>query len=585
MTNRLASEWQWLWRELRPFARYQAAGLASTICASGIGLTGPLVMRWVIDDVLPGQRWVALVAAAGVYFATGFLRTAITSLGLYITTLGVQRLVLRLRARLLAHLQSLSPAFYSAYPVGDLVQRFERDVTLIGELGSEIGPSVLKIVIETTMTAAALVYLDWRIAVIIVPLLPVSGYVRHRFRRSLQRHAESVRDAMGRQSSLLMELLSGVLQVQLLGAERRLARRYYRLGLHTASRQMAQRREELTFNVASMAVISLGMGLVIGYGGFRVMSGSLTTGGLVAFYAYLGGIFVPMSTAVDLYSRLNRIRASIRRIIEIEEAQSGIQDRPDAPPLARPVRALRCTDVSFLYAPGRTVLRAVQFSAHTGERVALVGESGCGKSSLLKLIPRLYEPDGGRIDIDGRDVRDIALRDLRQAIAVVPQDPLLFQGTLRDNLRHACPTATFDEISRAAAIACLNDVVARLPKGWDSELGPGGSGLSGGERQRVAIARALLQRRPILILDEATSALDPNTEQQLLTRLEDWCAGRLTILVSHRVAAARWADRVVVLRRGQVVEEGTHLSLFRPGTCYYALWQRTAESDASNPQR
>ncbi len=223
---------------------------------------------------------------------------------------------------------------------------------------------------------------------------------------------------------------------------------------------------------------------------------------------------------------------------------------------------------------GMSTLRGIDFDARVGERVAVVGESGCGKSSLLKLIPRLYDASGGRIEIDGRDVRALRLRDLRRAVSFVPQDPILFHGTLYDNLRHGSPSATRHDMARAAWIACLTDVVSRLPNGWDTQLGPMGVGLSGGEKQRVAITRALLQRRPILILDEATSALDAPTEHRILSRLERWCTDRIVIIVSHRLSAARWATRVVVMHRGEIVEDGTHDSLYRPGTHYHALWQR-----------
>lgn len=575
------SEWPWLWREVRPFAHYQIASLLCTLAASALGLAGPLVMKWLIDDVLPNRRWRALGIAAGLFFGFYVGRMVISSIGGLINMLGVQRLVFRIRTRLLARLQALPAAFYATHPTGDLVQRLEQDVTLVGQMGSDVLPSVVRMTVDILMTVAVMVFLDWRVSAVVLPLLPLFGYVRHHFRATLRRAAEEVRAATGQQSSLLNELLTGAVQIQLLGAERRMGRRYALLNLRTMKRQMAQRRTELLFTLCSMSAIGLGTAAIIGYGGVRVITGTMTAGALVAFYSYVGNIFSPMSTAVELYARLNRVRASIRRLMDIERAPNAIADRPDAVPLAAAPEVVVCTHVGFGYRPGQPALHGIDFDARAGERVAVVGESGCGKSSLLKLIPRLYDVDEGRIEIDGRDVRALGLRSLRQAVSFVPQDPTLFHGTLRENLKHGCPTATPHQIAQAAWIACLTDVVGRLPHGWDSPLGPMGVGLSGGEKQRVAIARALLQGRPILILDEATSALDAPTEHRLLSRLQRYCERRIVIIVSHRLSAARWASRVVVLHEGRVVEDGTHQSLYQPGTRYYALWQR---ADAQRPK-
>ncbi len=569
-----SAEWRWLWIEVRPLARYQAAALLCTVGAGALGLVGPLVMKWLIDRVLPQQRWDALAIAAGALFGASTLRELLTASGTYVRTLGVERLVYRLRLRLFKRLQVLPAAFYARQPVGDLVQRLERDVGLVGDLGSDIAATGVRMVIEISITAATLVVLDWRLASIVVPLLPVLAFVRHRYRGRLQQGAREVRDAFGQQSNLLNEALTGVTHVQLLGAEPRFARRYAHLGLKTLERFLRQRRLELTYAFLSMTTIAVGAALIVGYGGARVMQGHLTAGGLVAFYAYVGSIFMPLNTAVELYSRMNRVRASIRRLMDIEEVPDRLDEPSVAASLATRPQALTWTKVTFGYDPGAPTLRGIDVTLGTGERVALVGESGCGKTSLLKLIPRLYDPTSGAIAIDGGDLRAFSLHDLRKAISVVPQDAMLFSGTIRDNLRLGRLDATSNEMMQAAAIAGLTEIVEKLPCGWDTPLGPMGSGLSGGEKQRLAIARALLQERPILVLDEATSALDAPSEDRLLTRLEPWCADRIVIVVSHRLAVARWAERIIVLSHGEIVEDGAHGVLYRPGTQYHALWQR-----------
>ena len=606
MTHNESSEWRWLWREVRPFAPYQAVSLFFMLSSSALGLTGPLLMKWMIDDILPNRRWGALATATALFFGVYVGRSLLGSISGLVNMFGVQRIVLSIRTRILKLLQSRSAAFYGKHQVGDLVQRLERDVDMVSEAGSSIVPSVVRMFVEILMTASAMIFLDWRLSSVVVPLLPVFVFLRHHYRAILRKSSEEVRAATGKQSGLLNETLTGAIQIQLLGAEHRFHRRYNLLNLRTIKKQVSQRKNELMFSLLTTSVIGLGTALIIGYGGSRVIAGTMSAGSLVAFYSYIGQIFSPMSTATELYARLTRVRASIKRLMDLEDEPGAIADETSAEPLTAEPGLIVCTDVSFDYgranarqartAPdgaagttgtagvdagksvGMSTLRGIDFDARAGERVAIVGESGCGKSSLLKLIPRLYDASGGRIEIDGRDVRALRLRDLRQAVSFVPQEPILFHGTLYENLRHGSQSATRYDMARAAWIACLTDVVSRLPNGWDTQLGALGVGLSGGEKQRVAITRALLQRRPILILDEATSALDAPTEHRILSRLERWCAGRIVIVVSHRLSAARWATRVVVMHRGEIVEDGTHDSLYRPGTHYYALWQRPEHS-------
>jgi ABC-type multidrug transport system fused ATPase/permease subunit len=585
MAHTGSSEWRWLWQEVRPFVRYQAASLLCILSASFVSLVDPLVMKWLIDDILPQRRLGALPIAAGVFFAVYVGRLVLASVGSVITFLAVQRLTYGLRVRLLEHLQALSCGFYAEHPVGDLVQRLERDVEAVGDLGTDVVPSIVRMVVMSIFTVTTMLILDWRLTTLVVPLLPLFVYVRHRYRMILRRVSDEVRDATGHQSSLLNEILTGVVQIQLLGAERRIARRYARLNLQTMRVNMVRRRAELFFTLFSMSVIALGMSLIVGVGGYRVIYGGLTAGGLVAFYSYIGYLFSPLNTAVELYARLNRVRASIRRLQGIEKTPSVIADAPDAVPIANAPQKVTFSNASFAYVPDTPTLRGVDVVMRAGERVAIVGESGCGKSTLLKLIPRLYDVKAGSVTIDALDVRRAQLRSLRRAISFVPQEPILLQGTLRDNLLHARPTASRADLARVAYIACLTDVVDRLPGGWDAPLGPMGAGLSGGEKQRVAIARALLQERPIMILDEATSALDPPTEQRLLAHLDAWCVGRIVVVVTHRLSAACWANRIIVLARGQLVEQGSHDTLFRPGTHYFQLWQRQSDERVPDASR
>lgn len=549
-----ATEWPWLWREVRPFWAYQATQLGCILVYTVLMAGVPLLMKWVIDDVLPNGRWGALAAASALMCFLYAARVVLAALGTVVNGIGVQRMIYALRTRLLAHLQAASPTFYERHAVGDLMQRLERDVTVVGDLGTAIMPSLLRMVVKIVVTVVVMIVLDWHLAIIVLSLIPIFAYVRQRYRDILRRSAEDVREIAGQLSGLLNEILTGAIQLQLLGAERRFLRRFQHLNLVTMRRTVYQRKHEEIFKGLEMCAIGLGTSLVIGYGGLRVMSGALTAGGLVAFYGYIGNIFEPLEMAVELYARVQRVRASIRRLMLIEQEETGMQDTPEAVTLAHPPRAVTYRHVGFSYTPESPTLSGISFDAKAGERIAIVGGSGSGKSSLLKLLPRLYDASHGCVEVAGDDVRDVRLRSLRHAISFVPQDPVLFRGTIRDNVRHGCPSATSDEIAHAAWIACFAEVVDRLPRGWDTELGSLGAGLSGGERQRLAITRALLQHRAVLVLDEATSALDLPTEERLFERLAPAYAHGIVFVVSHRPSASRWASRVLFMTRGSLSE-------------------------------
>jgi ABC-type multidrug transport system fused ATPase/permease subunit len=567
-------EWRWLWHQLRPFFRYEVASLVLVLLASGASLTSPLLMKWLIDHILPRRSWGELIAVTVLFFTVTVAAQAFKSGASLVAAGGVLRCAFQIRRRLLARLAALPPAFYADHPVGDLMQRAESDVSVVADLGSDLLPAVVNMVVQSVMTIAIMLTLDWHLTLVALPVAPVFEWNRLRYKKRLRQNSREVRDAYGIQSNLLNEFLTGVTQIQLLGSEHRMLRSHSRLSLRAQRLRWRQRKNEVLFSLTTVTIIALGSAAILGYGGARVMNGQLTAGSLVAFYSYVTSIFAPLSIATDLYARLNRVRASLERLMEIHRTPNTIRDADHAAPLTERGTLIVCTGVDFKYAADKPALIGAEFDARVGERVAIVGASGCGKSSFLKLLPRLYDVDDGSVRIDGCDVRALELRSLRQALSFVPQEPILFQGTLRQNLRQGNPGASAEEIARAMRIACLVDVVERLPEGLDTVLGPMGAGLSGGEKQRVAIARAVLQDRPILILDEATSALDGRTERRLLARLKKWGKDRIVIVVSHRLAAARWADRVVVFDGGRVVEHGSHASLYRPGTAYFALWEQ-----------
>jgi ABC-type multidrug transport system fused ATPase/permease subunit len=400
--------------------------------------------------------------------------------------------------------------------------------------------------------------LNYRLTMIVLPLVPLFILLRRRFHERLRQASDAVQEQSGKVLEFLEEHLSAIVQVQLLSCERREARRFARLSGMAMRAQLKRRGAELFFASSLYLIVVLGMAGVLCYGGYLVMSGTLTAGGLVAFYGYTLQLFLPLYGVVDIYSKLQRAGASIRRLMEITEAQTMLVDRAGALALSpRTSGVVELNNVSFSYGADRPVLNTLSLRVNPGERVAIAGPSGNGKSTVARLVARLYDVRSGRILIEGIDVRDIKLKSLRSSVIFVPQDPVLFDVTLRENLLYGNARASNEELEQVARLAQLEDLIRKLPHGWDEPLGPRGNRLSGGERQRVALARALLQRPKVLILDECTSALDALTEQRVLDGLDDFLHNVTTIIISHRPFATRWADRVVHLDSGRILQSAS----------------------------
>jgi ATP-binding cassette, subfamily B, bacterial len=547
------AELRWLAARVKPFLRLHLGSYCCIVLSSLLVLLDPLIVRFLIDDVIPSGRVGLLPLVALGFFLTYMARLGSDSLAGMLNFRAVQKMIFRSRLSLLRHLQRLSAEYHDNRPLGDTLHRLQNDVDQISTLSGEVIPAALRIVTVFTLVMTTMLVLNYRLTLIVLPLIPVFILVRRQFRNRLQQASDAVQQQSGKVIGFLEEHLSSIVQVQLLSCEQREARRFARLSSGAVRAQVKRRGTELFFSSLLYLIIVAGMASVLGYGGQLVMSGRLTAGGLVAFYGYTLQLFIPLYGVVDLYSKLQRARASIRRLMEITEAQTVLRDHPSAltlNPDAASVVELK--DVSFSYNSERPVLNALSLRVDAGERVALAGRSGNGKSTIARLVARLYDARSGTILIEGTDVRDIKLKSLRSTVIFVPQDPVLFDVSLRENLRYGNAAASDDELAAVARLAQLESVVRKLPKGWDEPLGPRGNRLSGGERQRVALARALLQRPKVLILDECTSALDALTERRLLEALDSFLQNVTTIVISHRPFPTRWANRVIHLQRGQI---------------------------------
>jgi len=492
------------------------------------------------------------VAAA--FFFTYMGRLGFDSLAGVLNFRGVQKMTYRSRLALLRHLQRLSAEYHDNTPPGDTLHRLQMDVDQVGTLTGEMIPGLLRMITVFTLVMSTMLVLNYRLTIIVLPLIPLFILVRRRFQDRLRDASDAVQQQSGKLIGFLEEHLSAIVQVQLLSCEQREARRFARMSSAVVRAQMRRRGTELFFSSVLYLIIVAGMAGVLSYGGYQVMSGTLTAGGLVAFYGYTLQLFIPLYGVVDIYAKVQRVAASARRLMEITEAKSILRDgeiplRVDAP------AAVELKDVCFSYHSERPVLNAVSLSVNRGERVAFAGTSGNGKSTIAKLVARMYDARAGTVLLDGTDVRDLTLKSLRASVIFVPQDPVLFDVTLRENLLYGNPHASDEELQRVTKLAQLDVLINRLPRGLDESLGPRGNRLSGGERQRVALARALLQHPKVLILDECTSALDELTESRLLSGLDGYLQDVTTIIISHRPNPTSWANRVVHVNYGQIVDD------------------------------
>jgi subfamily B ATP-binding cassette protein MsbA len=578
----LSKEVRWLLRQARPYQALYLARLSTVVIGSLIVLLDPLLLKWLIDDILPWRKTAMLAVAAGGFFAAYACQFGFNSLGFVLDTYITGRIMFDIRLRLLRHLQRLSPSYFVKASTGDLLHRLEQDVDQIQELGGNLIASLLRIAVVTTSTLAILAFLSWRLTVCIVPLVPLMIFLKKYGQPRLRAASDRTQQANARRVAFFQDHLTAMPQIQLLNRAAGERRRFAAIARQALDALLRRRGTELGLAFATNMTCILGTALVLGLGGYQVLSGALSVGGMVAFYTYLSRIFGPLDSVVTLYSGLQRAEASTHRLLEILDVKPTVVDPPQPVRLARsgPLD-VELAGVTFAYKEGLPVLAGLDLSIRRGEKVALVGLSGCGKSTIARLITRLADPQRGGVEIDGTDVRDLELRALRRRVALVPQDPVLFGVSLRENLLYGNPRASDGDLRKAVRMAQLEKTVEELPKGWDELVGSRGDRLSGGQRQRVAVARAILQDPRLLILDEATSALDGLTERRLLKALEPFIRERTTILIAHRLSAILWADRIILLDAGRVLDEGSHADLHRRCGFYRELCEKQLKADDS----
>jgi ABC-type multidrug transport system fused ATPase/permease subunit len=552
-------------------------GLACVSVASLVATIDPLLMRALIDRALPQRdlRWaLELAGAIGLCYIG---RSALSAAGSMVNFSIAQRCVRDLRVELLDQINRLSADYHEQTPTGEKLTRIEHDVDEIANLGADTANQSVRAILFFALNLAMMAKLNLLMTLTILPLMPLFAVVQRSFSVLLKTRAEDTRSKVGLATSILTEHLAAVPQIQFLGAEAASAQRAVTAWDAMLRTQRIQRRTQIAFSLSIGAILAASIFVVLAFGSVKVLAGALTIGGLVAFYTYGTRVFEPVSSAIDLYARLQSVGASIRRVREVLDLEPTVKDsgmrRLESAHLSE---GFNIQDVSYSYGK-KGALSNITLKIDAGECVAIVGPSGAGKSTLVRLLVRAADPGSGSIRLEGRPLTDYTLASLRSAVCYVPQHPVLFQGSVRENLLYANPQANADEMFRAIQAVQLESALDNLPQGLDTPLGPGAVSLSGGERQRLALARSLLRRSAVLVLDEATSALDAPTERMVLRSLAQFRAQQTMIVVSHRIKSLAWANRFVLVDQGKIAAVGTHSVLYAQSALYRALFDASAQ--------
>jgi ATP-binding cassette subfamily B protein len=559
-----------------PYRRPLAAVSVIIVASSVVGMASPFLLRSVIDDALPGRDVSLLVRLVAGMLGVAVLTSGFGVIQTLISTTVGQRVMHCLRTDVFAHLQRQSIAFFTRTRSGEVQSRITNDIGGMQSVVTSTATSVASNLTTAVATAVAMAALSWQLSLVSLVVMPPAVYLTRKvagMRRAItaQRQRELADLNVTIEESLS---ISGIQLSKTLGTGPALVARFAASSARLIDLEL---RSELAgrWRMASMSVIFAAIPAVIYLGaGLPIAAGTMTIGTLVAFTALQSGLFRPLMGLLNVGVSLTSSLALFARIFEYLDLPVEVDDPADPVEIdpARVEGHLRFEDVTFSYAGSQiAAIAGISLDVPAGTTLALVGETGSGKSTLASLVARLADPTGGRITIDGVDLRDLRLADLAATVGVVSQETYLLHTTVRENLRHARPAATDAEIEDAARAAQIHDLIVGLPDGYDTMVGSRGHRFSGGEKQRIAIARTLLRNPRVLVLDEATSALDTETERAVQRAFDMLARGRTTITIAHRLSTVRHAEQIVVIDHGRVLESGTHASLVDRNGRYAAL--------------
>ena len=560
------------WPYLTPYRGRLAVVLGLIALGPAIQTVEIWLFKVVVDNVLVPADFAAFPPLASAFVGLALLAAVVSFCDDYLSTWIGERFLLTLRVSFFRHLQHLSLDFFEGRRLGDVVTRLTGDVAAVESLVLGGVSGSLAYVLRIVFFSAALFYLSWQLAVVSLVVAPLFWVAARRFSRLIKAASREKRRRSGSLGAVAEESLANAALVQAYNRQETEVERFQRENVGSFEAELAATRLKALFSPVVDLIDLAGAMLVIGFGTWQLSQGRLSVGGLLAFLAYLSQLYSPIRGLSRLTGTIYSASAAAERIVEFLDQEPAVRERPDARPLRRPVGVVEFDRVGFAY-PGaaRTALDDLSFAVGPGEMVALVGASGGGKTTAAKLLLRFYDPARGRILLDGHDLRTLRLDDLRNAIALLLQETLVFDGAVAENIAYGRPDATRADVVRAARAADAHEFVSSLPEGYETTVGQRGRRLSGGQRQRIAIARALVRDAPVLVLDEPTTGLDAESSRRILEPLQRLMSGRATIVVSHNLLTVHEATEIVVLDDGRVVERGTHEQLLDARGAYARL--------------
>jgi ATP-binding cassette subfamily B protein/subfamily B ATP-binding cassette protein MsbA len=564
--------WQFLWALIQVFL------------ISGCELMKPWPFKVIIDNVLsnnplPWQfiasmspQTLLLCACVGIVL-TYLLSASFTLLNSYTTVQVGQKVVNDLRGDLYSHLQRLSLAFHGRWPTGDLLYRITADTYAIQTLSTSGFLPILSALVLVVGMFIILLRLDAALTLLALSVCPALLILLSPLNVRITSAATDARRQESALYSLVQRAMSTMRVIQAFTKEEEEYRKFMAASQGSLAANLRFYVLQTFYGGVSSVVIGLWGALVMWVGASHVLEGSLTVGELIVFISYLAFLFLSLNKISETWGLIQGAKVGVGRVFEILEMEHDLKEGLRVFPPDGAKGDVSWTAVSFQYLPSQPVLTQINLGVPAGKKVAIVGSTGAGKSTLVSLLPRFYEPQSGRVTIDGVDIREFQLKSLRSQIAMVLQPPLVFPLTMRENIAYGRPEATLEEIICAAQLACIHDFIAQLPQGYDTVVGEQGATLSEGQKQRLTIARAILRDASILILDEPTSAMDTETEALLMEGLERLMAGKTTFIIAHRLSTVRQADLIVVLRAGEIVEQGTFAQLMRQQGTFASLYR------------
>lgn len=548
---------------VRPYRRLITIATICGLLKYNIPLIFPWVFKDVIDHLLSPSSYDAeklhytMLAMIGLYV----FWAVVTYFRSYYADQAGQRLVFDLRHELYVHLQRMSLSFYEKRQVGSVASRLLGDIAVAQNF---VGAAFTNTVMDASslfLIAFLLFHMNWRLALVSIAIFPFYVMLNKYFKSKIVKTSKLARQKMEEISGNVHEKLGGISIIQSYTREKAEEKHFFQDNREYLFYQLKHIQHNATAQSVIGFLTSIAPVLVVWFGAMQVIRGHLTVGELTAFYAYLGMFYNPLNRLTELNILLANSQSAMERIFEVFNTSPEVVDCPAAKELGPIKGEIKFFNVHFAYEMSKTILKDINLHIPAGCTVALVGPSGAGKSTFVKLIPRFYDISSGKITIDGWDIRDFKLSCLRRHIATVPQDPILFSGTVYENILFGKPNASEEEVQAATISANAHDFICKLPKGYQTEIGEGGMKLSGGQRQRIALARAFLKNAPILILDEATSSLDSKSENLIQEALKRLMQGRTTIIIAHRLSTIQSADMIAVFDNGEIVEIGNHQEL------------------------